>query len=166
VLPLQGDRTPRPYRATSFSEGQAQFSPDGKWVAYTSDESGQDEVYIQSFPDAHAKVRVSPHGGVSPRWAPAGNELYFLATDRRLMAVKFAHANPLQFGEPTRLFDTSVGPGPNRYAPARDGQHFLVSVATPESTAAPLVVMVNWAEQLAIAHRGRRPFSSWKWLTP
>jgi Tol biopolymer transport system component len=155
VLPAQGDRTPHPYLATTFSETEGQFSPDGKWVAYTSDESGRDEVYVQSFPDSHEKLQISTRGGVSPRWAPAGDELYFLSIDRRLMAAKVNLASPLQVGTPTPLFDTSVGLGTNRYVPTRDGHRFLLNIGTRES-AAPLVVVLNWLRHLAITH-GARP---------
>jgi eukaryotic-like serine/threonine-protein kinase len=153
VLPARGDHTPQPYLATSFSEDDAHFSPDGKWVAYTSDESGRDEVYVRSFPDPHNRVQISTEGGASPRWAPAGHELFFLSIDRRLMAVKVDPTKPLQAGMPTPLFDTSVGLGANRYVPSKDGQRFLLSVSTPESSAAPLVVVLNWAEHLTITHR-------------
>ena len=117
VLPLQGDHTPHAYLATPFSESDAHFSPDGKWVAYTSDESGRPEVYVQRFPDSRDKLQVSTRGGVSPRWAPDGHELYFLSIDRRLMSVPVRLTDPLQVGPPTPLFDIPVGLGANRYVP-------------------------------------------------
>ena len=101
VLPLEGDRSPRPYLATRFSETDAHFSPDGKWVAYTSDESGRNEVYLQSFPEPHQKMRISTRGGVSPRWAGSGRELYFLSPERRLMGVNTTLANSLRLGPPS-----------------------------------------------------------------
>jgi Tol biopolymer transport system component len=153
VLPTEGDHSPRPYLNTEFSEAAPQFSPDGKWVAYASDESGRDEVYIiQSFPESGKKVQISTQGGVSPRWAPGGDELFFLSIDRRLMAVKIDLANPLQVATPRPLFDTAVGLGANRYAPAHDGHHFLLSLGTPKASAAPLLVALNWAEHLTITH--------------
>jgi serine/threonine protein kinase/Tol biopolymer transport system component len=155
VLPVQGDRTPHPYLATRFSEGDAQFSPDGKWVAYTSDESGRNEVYVQSFPDLRQSLQISTGGGVSPRWAPSGRELYFLSNERRLMAVKITRANPLQVGTPTPLFDTSVGLGENRYVPTSDGNRFLLNVGTAEGGSAQLVVVLNWAAHVAIMQPAR-----------
>jgi Tol biopolymer transport system component len=149
ALPLDGERTPRLYLATRFSETDAHFSPDGKWVAYTSDEDGRDEVYIQSFPDAHEKVQISTRGGVSPRWARSGRELYFLSTERWLMAVTATLAKPFQVGTIKPLFDAPVGLGGNRYVPAHDGKRFLLNVGTAEGSAAHLVVVLNWAEHLA-----------------
>jgi Tol biopolymer transport system component len=152
VLPLQGDRTPYPYLATTFSEGDAHFSPDGKWVAYTSDESGRNEVYVQSFPDVHEKLQISLNGGATPRWAPSGGELYFLSIERRLMAVTINLTQSPKVGTPTALFDAAVDLGTNRYVPNHDGKRFLLSVDTPESVAAHLVVVVNFLDQLALTH--------------
>jgi hypothetical protein len=153
VLPVQGDRSPHPYVATRCSEAEAHFSPDGKWVAYTSDESGRSEVYVQSFPNPDEKVQISTRGGVSPRWAPSGRELYFLSIERRLMAVPVALSDPLRVGTPTPLFDTAVGLGENRYTATHDGKRFLLNVGTAEGSSAPLVVMLNWAEHLAATQR-------------
>ena len=149
VLPVQGDRSPHPYLATRFSEADAHFSADGKWVAYTSDESGRSEVYVQSFPEPHEKVQISTRGGVSPRWAPSGRELYFLSIERRLIAVQVAMSDPLHVGTPTPLFDAAVGLGENRYVASHDGKRFLLNVGTAEGTSAPLVMVLNWAEHLA-----------------
>ncbi len=154
-LSMQGDRTPHAYLATPFSESDAHFSRDGKWVAYTSDESGRPEVYVQRFPDARDKVQISTSGGVSPRWSPDGFELYFLSIDRQLMAVPIKLANQLQVGSPTRLFDAPVDLGENRYAPSRDGKRFLLSVGVSESSAAQIVVVLNGAGQLSDSHAGR-----------
>ncbi len=155
VLPMHGDHSPHPYLASSFSEEDASFSPNGNWVAYTSDESGRHEVYVQSFPEPHEKVQISNGGGVSPRWAPSGRELYFLSTDSRLMAVEVTPGNALQAGTPTPLFDTSVDLGAHRYAPDRDGRRFLLNVGPAESSASPLVVVLNWAGHLAATQSAR-----------
>ena len=155
VLSMQGDVKPQAYLATPFSESDGHFSRDGKWVAYTSDESGRPEVYVQRFPDARDKVQISTRGGVSPRWGADGHELYFLSIDRQLMTVQIKLTNQLQVGPPTRLFDAPVGLGENRYAPSPDGKHFLLSVPVSESNAAQIVVVLNWAGQLANSHAGR-----------
>ena len=155
VLPLQGDHTPHAYLATPFSESDAQFSPDGQWVAYSSDESGHQEVYVQRFPDNRDKVQVSTRGGVFPRWAPDGHELYFLSIDRLLMAAQIRPTKPLQVGSPTRLFNTSIDLGANRYAPSRDGKRFLLSVGVAERSGAQIVVVLNWADHLSDIDRER-----------
>ena len=151
VLPLQGDHMPRAYLASRFSESDAHFSADGQWVAYTSDESGRQEVYVRHFPDAQDKVQVSTGGGAAPRWAPDGHELYFLSIDRQPMAVPMRLTNPLQVGLPARLFEMSAGFGANRYAPNHDGTRFLLSVGVVENNPAEIVVVLNWAAHL----RGR-----------
>ncbi len=148
VLPLEGDRSPRPYLETSFFETDAHFSPDGRWVAYTSNESGRNEVYVQSFPHPHEKMQVSTRGGVSPRWAPSGRELYFLSAEGGLIGVKATLSDRLRLDAPTLLFDTSVGLGDNRYVPAHDGKRFLLSIGTAQNSAAHLVVILNWADHL------------------
>jgi eukaryotic-like serine/threonine-protein kinase len=155
VLPLQGNTAPYSYVATPFSESDAHFSPDGKWIAYTSDESGRQEVYVQSFPDLGDKVQISTRGGVSPRWAPDGHELYFLSIERQLMAVPIRLTNPLQAGSPTHLFHTSIGLGANRYVPSPDGKRFLFSVGIAESSPAEIVVVLSWADHLASILRAR-----------
>jgi hypothetical protein len=131
-----------------FSEPDAHFSPDGHRITYTSDESGQDEVYVQSYPDPGQKVQISTGGGTLPRWSAHGRELYFLSVDRRLMAVPVTLTPQLQVGTPVALFETSVGLGTNRYAPSADGDRFLLSVPTPENGAAPIVVILNWADHV------------------
>ena len=87
LLPIAGDRTPIALLQTPASEEQAQISPDGRWFAYTSDESGRSEVYVRSFPKPARKWQISTNGGGDGRWRPDGKELYYIADDRRLMAV-------------------------------------------------------------------------------
>lgn len=87
VLPMTGDRKPFPFLETPFRERRGQFSPDGKWVAYESDESGHDEVYVESFPSRRAKWQVSSKGGGYVRWRRDRKELFYIASDRKLMSV-------------------------------------------------------------------------------
>jgi Tol biopolymer transport system component len=87
VLPLDGDRKPFPLIQTEFNESQSQFSPDGRWVAYVSDETGGPQIYVQSFPKLTGKWQVSTDGGTQPRWRHDGKELFYLALDQQLMAV-------------------------------------------------------------------------------
>jgi hypothetical protein len=109
-------------------------------------------VYVQSFPDVHEKLQISLNGGATPRWAPSGGELYFLSIERRLMAVTINLTQSPKVGTPTALFDAAVDLGTNRYVPNHDGKRFLLSVDTPESVAAHLVVVVNFLDQLALTH--------------
>ena len=110
---------------------------------------------MQRFPDPLDKVQISTRGGVSPRWAPDGHELYFLSIDRQLMAVQISLTNRLQVGSPTHLFDTSVGLGANRYVPSHDGRRFLLSVDMAQSSRAQIVVVLNWADHLDSILRAR-----------
>lgn len=125
------------------------FSPDGHLVAYTSNESGRFEIYVETVPRSDRKWPVSTNGGYEPRWRPDGREIYYLSDDRKLMAVA-VRAGP-SFGIPEPLFQTRVAgrPTANRthYVPSRDGQRFLVNMAT-DAAASPITVLLNWTTTL------------------
>jgi Tol biopolymer transport system component len=139
--------------ATSpFDETEGQFSPDGKWVALVSIESGRTEVYVQSFPDGKSRTQVSTAGGTQVRWSPDGKELFYLAPDGKLMAASVAlgGATP-DVKLPVALFQTYLATGTNvvgnkpQYAVSRDGR-FLLNTAV-ESPSAPIVVAFNWMQK-------------------
>src|SRR2546421_2637297 len=110
VLPLEGDRTPFPFLQTDYDERQAQFSPNGKWVAYTSIESGKIEVYVRPFPVGAGKWQVSSGGGDQPRWRGDGKELFYLSADHKLMAVEVnTEALTFEHRAPNALFIARVG---------------------------------------------------------
>jgi Tol biopolymer transport system component len=153
VVPVDGDRKPFAFRATPFGETHAQFSPDTRWIAYTSNESGALEVYVRPFPPAPGKFQVSVNGGRLPRWRRDGRELYYLDPANKLMAVmvKAAPGPPAAFeaGVPQGLFQTRIPPVPDLvnwfpYAPSADGKRFLVNTVTLNPNDAPLTVVVNW----------------------
>src|SRR5262249_29115979 len=104
LLPL-ADLQPKPLVQTSFDELQGVFSPDGRWVAYASNESGAFEVYVQAFPDMQAKRLVSRGGGTEPRWRADGRELFYVSADRRLMVVPTTIGPAFEAGTPETLFD-------------------------------------------------------------
>ena len=144
------DHTPRVIANTSAEEVLAQFSPDGRWVAYQTNESGRFEVVVQPFPDAGGKWQVSTAGGVSPRWRADGKELYFLAPDATMMAVPVtASGTSFEAGTPVALFPTRIVDGGTlsqsrpQYAVARDGR-FLINQPVAEATAAPITMILNW----------------------
>jgi eukaryotic-like serine/threonine-protein kinase len=145
VLPLFGDRKPFPLFQTEFNEWQAQFSPDGKWIAYVSDESGVSQVYVQAFPMQSGKVSISTAGGTQPRWRRDGKELFYLAPDRKLMAVAVMAGTTLEVDSPRPLFQTTLDPAAFRqmYAVSADGNRFLLN-AQLETVAQPLTVVLNW----------------------
>jgi serine/threonine protein kinase/Tol biopolymer transport system component len=132
LLPLAGspqERTPVPYLQTPFRERNAKFSPDGRWVAYQSAESGRDEVYIQAFPSTGAKWQVSNNGGMQPRWRGDGRELFFIneTTQRIWVAGIRASAGRVEIETPQPLFSLLLFPGPAYvYDVTPDGQRFVV----------------------------------------
>src|SRR5262249_58273589 len=111
--PTFGDRKPFPVVQTPLNAMHARLSTDGKWVAYTSDESGEPQVYVQPFPPTGDKKQISPDGGAEPRWRRDGNELFYLATDERLMAVPLPGKNAFAAGVPKALFEGRVPLSPN-----------------------------------------------------
>jgi Tol biopolymer transport system component len=124
---------------------QAALSPDGRWIAYVSQEDGREEVYVQPFPPGHGgKWMVSTQGGSRPSWRRDGRELFFVAADRRLMSVAVeARDAVFRPGMPRELFRLRG----SSYAVAPDGQRFLVSMPAPGPPAA-INVVVNWTADL------------------
>lgn len=152
VLPLDGDRTPIAFLQTDSDERQAQFSPNGKWVAYTSIESGRVEVYVRPFPAAAGKWQVSTGGGEQPRWRRDGKELFYLSADHKLMALEVNTEGPtFEHHAPNALFVTRVGgidtPG-DYYAVTADGQRFLLNNLVEEAAHTPISVVLNWTADL------------------
>jgi dipeptidyl aminopeptidase/acylaminoacyl peptidase len=140
VLPLFGDRTPIPVARTAFNEWDGKFSPDGRWLAYNTNETGRDEVYIEAFPGPGPKTQISVGGGSAPRWRRDGRELFYVSPDSRVMAVPFVPgaAGP-EAGNPSALFTL---PPTSGYEPSPDGQRFLVTSVVSE--ASPISIILNW----------------------
>ncbi|MEP6704957.1 MAG: hypothetical protein ABJB34_09140, partial [Acidobacteriota bacterium] len=153
VLPLTGGGSPFPYLVTDFDEAHAQFSPDGRWIAYTSDESGKAEVYVQSFPVGAGKWQISTTGGDQPQWRNDGKELFYMSQDRNLMGVSISGGTPIEVGRPELLFQTITPAGGltddrNNYVAAKDGQRFLVNTLVDTTNSQPLIFVLNWAADL------------------
>jgi hypothetical protein len=129
---------------TPFNEGREQLSPDGQWLAYESDESGRPEVYIASFQGQAGKWQISTNGGVQPRWAHTGRELFYIAADSRLMSVAITAGETLSPGVPNGLFHVRFDDFPrNAYCVAPDDQRFLFQLPLDELTT-PITVVMNW----------------------
>ncbi len=141
LLPLSGDRKPVPFLQTPSNEGFGRISPEGTWIAYQSDESGQPEVYVTSFPTPGRKGQVSTNGGMRPYWRGDGKELFYIEPQRKLMSVAVNAAKGFDAGVPKELFQMSSGV----YLPARDGQRFLVNVEVQKAVPQPIQVAINWA---------------------
>jgi dipeptidyl aminopeptidase/acylaminoacyl peptidase len=160
ALPLVGEHSPFPVVQTPFDEGAGQISPDGKWVAYESNESGRVDIYVRPFPGPGDHWQVSTAGGNQPRWRPNGKELFYVAPDSHLMAVPIAvraDRQTLEAGAPAPLFPTRLASGANislrgafskpQYAVAPDGR-FLMNVAVDGATAPPITIVLNWEASL------------------
>lgn len=106
LLPTFGDGQPRKYLASEFSEFNGRVSPDGRWMAYTSNETGSNEVFVQSFPEPGRKAQVSKDGGSHPRWRNDGKELFYLGANNKLMAVSVNEGNDFAAGVPAALVET------------------------------------------------------------
>jgi dipeptidyl aminopeptidase/acylaminoacyl peptidase len=154
ALPLFGDRTPFPVLTTTFDERYPQFSPDGRWVAYQSNESGQDDIYVQPFPGPGEKSRISTDGGTQVRWRRDGRELFYIAPDHQLMAVTVppeSTGRKFEVGAPRVLFLSRIWNSPanisskQEYVVSPDGQRFLMLVEPQDAVPAPIRVITNWA---------------------
>jgi Tol biopolymer transport system component len=149
VCPVQGDHKPQPYLKAPYYIVHGRFSPDGKWVAYTSNESGEPEVYVESFPAGHGKWQISNHGGDQAMWRWDGKELFYLALDRTMMAVSIKESTGVEAASPISLFATTVPYSGltdyrNNYAVSHDGQKFLVNTLDERAGQKPFTAIVNW----------------------
>ncbi|HKO54958.1 MAG TPA: hypothetical protein VJ276_03710, partial [Thermoanaerobaculia bacterium] len=134
--------------AGPHDEAQGQFSPDGRFIAYASDESGRPEVYVQPFPPTGAKWQVSGSGGEQPRWRRDGKELFFVAPDKKLMAAAVTlGSGAFDASPPKPLFDTTLSVGylgiSQAYDVDRDGQRFVIASTDPTVPAAPIEIIVK-----------------------
>jgi hypothetical protein len=133
-----------PYIRASGNQIEGRFSPDMRWVAYQSDESGRNEIYVDSFPQPHKKVPISTAGGRYPVWRKDGQELFYVSLDEKLMAVAMKPgADSMEPSLPHELFalpNVTTGLGP--FEVASDGQRFLIPVTTDKVE--PLTVIINW----------------------
>jgi len=154
-MPLLGDRKPIAFAKERFEEWGAQFSPDSRWVAYASTESGSPEVYVAEVEQPGNKTRVSVGGGSTPRWRGDGRELFYAAADNRsVMAVPITLASRVVAAVPKRLF--TIGRTPAARDRARnvvydvtpDGTRFLVSIPEGEPSSSRVTIVMNWTSAL------------------
>jgi serine/threonine protein kinase/Tol biopolymer transport system component len=152
VLPRSADQKPYAVVQTTFNEMKGRLSPDGKWIAYQSTESGTTQVTVQSFPPSGARWQVSTNGGYQPKWRRDGKELFYVASDKKLMVVQVkAEGNRFEIGAPQPLFEMPIGNLPLNGSPfydvTRDGRRFIVSAAVP-APPMPMTVVLNWTAEL------------------
>lgn len=163
LLPVDGAPKPQPLLQTTFDENQARFSPDGRWVAYQSSESGRPEIYVTRS-DGSGKWQISGAGGVSARWRRDGRELFFVSSDDFLTSVDVnGTGTAFQIGNMRKLFGVrlrraayfsrftggaaNLGAG-RSYDVTPDGQRFIVNVVPDDATSPPITVITNWTATL------------------
>jgi Tol biopolymer transport system component len=151
LLPLAGDPKPVSFLSAPGDQGHGNFSPDGRLVAYSSNESGRVEVHVQTFPLTDRQWTVSTAGGYEPRWRADGREMYYLSLNQRVMAVAVGPGP--SFGAPTELFHERVAAGGvswqrMHYVPSRDGRRFLINTPIGEAATIPITVVLNWTAAL------------------
>ncbi|MBK5254452.1 MAG: PD40 domain-containing protein [Vicinamibacteria bacterium] len=149
TIPVDGTAA-IPYLQTPFNEHSGRISPDGSWMAYVSDESGTEEIYVQSFPNPGRKRRVSTGGGLSPVWGPTARTLFYLAPSGEVMEAELSpSAGGIEVRPARALFKVPppVGTGwhdRNQFAVTADGQRFLISLPVEDPSPRDITVILNW----------------------
>jgi serine/threonine protein kinase len=149
LLPLDGDRTLRPFLQTPAAEAHAAFSPDGRLLAYASDESGLPQIYVQEIGGARDRWQVTTDGADEPLWRADGKELYYVGLDRVLYAAPVKSLTPFAAGAPAKLFPINmpllaISGNRSVYSPAADGQRFLVNPRIGAESEPGFRVIMNW----------------------
>ncbi|HKF58523.1 MAG TPA: hypothetical protein VKJ45_23990, partial [Blastocatellia bacterium] len=152
MLGLQRDRKPQPFLQTPANESGPIFSPDGRWLAYLSDETGRQEIYVRPFPGPGGKMQISTEGGTEPMWARNGRELFYRNGDK--MMVTAVETTPVFTAAKPRLlfeghYETGFSAFERNYDLSSDGQRFLmIKPGEQESAATQLNVVLNWSDEL------------------
>jgi Tol biopolymer transport system component len=147
-----GERRPMPLVQTPFNEHLGRVSPDGRWLAYMSNESGSNEIYVQTFPPGGGKWRISTSGGMEPVWRGDGRELFYMGLDGSLMAVNVTGGAGFQTSAPAALFKPGVSRGflyEPTYAVSHDGRRFLINTFTEEPKTLPTKILFNWRASIS-----------------
>ncbi|MGB9075179.1 MAG: protein kinase [Terriglobales bacterium] len=144
------ERVAKPLLQATWTVRNAQFSPDGRWIAYASNETGSWEIYVSPFPSMNGKWQLSSGGGQEPRWCQDGKELFYLSADGKMMAVAVTTGASFKAGSPVALFQTHrrqpvSSQDDFSYDVSGDGQRFLIATKVDEAGAAPLSILLNWA---------------------
>jgi eukaryotic-like serine/threonine-protein kinase len=152
TLPLANPYDAKPVlQSTAFNQFQGQISPDGRFVAYVSDESGRFEVYVQRYPPASDKWQISSNGGLQPLWRADGNELFFVTAEQKLMSVEVKTGSSFKSSVPRELFQTPLQlAGGYNYAVSPDGERFLMNSSLETSEGSPMTIVLNWNAKLPV----------------
>jgi predicted Ser/Thr protein kinase len=146
ALPMDGSGEPIPVLQSEFAEVRASLSPDGRWMVYESNESGDWEVYVTQFPDPGGKWQVSTNGGSEPRWSADGSGIFYLDVTQKLVTVPVSTGDTFRAGLPETLFDAGLFPllARNRYSVTDDGERFLMLSPIGGESIRPISVVLNW----------------------
>jgi len=139
VLPMNGEKQPVAIAQSAYEESEARFSPDGRWIAYTSNESGRFEVYVQPFPGPGSRTQISTGGGRWPQWRRDGKELFYSSSNRLMAQSVVVNGSRAEPGTAMTLFSM---PGSSLYAASPDGQRFLINEITKPPS--PITILLNW----------------------
>ncbi|HYK42718.1 MAG TPA: hypothetical protein VE007_10050 [Thermoanaerobaculia bacterium] len=143
------DKKSSAFLSTPSSEANGRFSPDVRWLAYTSDDSGRNEVYVQPFPATGGKWQISTAGGGQPVWNRNGKEIFYVSADNKLMVVDVKADPGFEAGTPRALFDVRLKSGTGwKYDISPDGQRFLANIAVEEVKANLITLVLNWAAEI------------------
>ena len=147
------ERVAKPLLQAKWTVQNAQFSPDGRWIAYASNETGSMEIYVSPFPSASGKWQVSRGGGLEPRWRQDGKELFYVSPDGKMMAVAVKTGASIEASSPVAMFQTHrrqpvATLDVFSYDVSSDGQRFLIATKIEEPGSAPLSVVLNWASEM------------------
>jgi Tol biopolymer transport system component len=153
VLPMSGDQRPYRFLPGTSADVQGQFSPDGHWVSYSSNESGRWQIYVAPFPGPGGKYQISAGGGQQPRWPRDGKELFFLSPRRTLMAAPVKTGSTFEFSAPIALYETRAHEPLTAeefftYDVSPDGQRFLINANAEQKDIRPVDILLNWSSQL------------------
>ena len=147
LLPISGNQKPIPLIRSEFNEDRADVSADGNWIAYSSDESGRSEIYVQTMPPSGARYQISNDGGSEPQWRQDGKEIFFISPDKQLMAAQILRKDPFETSIPKALFviqERFIGPERGTYAVSNDGNRFLINTVSENSMSNAVHLITNW----------------------
>jgi hypothetical protein len=152
---MDGSEKPKRFLQTPYNEFRGQVSPDGRWIAYVTNETGSDEIMVESFPQPGQRKRISPEGGSFPQWRADGRELYYFAPSsnqrRTLMAVRIDTGSTFSASRPESLFQVPpLGDNPRRgpFAPIGNGDRFLMNLSVPDTKPRSITLVLNWPSLL------------------
>jgi len=158
IMPLSARKKPFPFIENEFDKGFPTFSPDGRWLAYSSSESGRFEVYVTPFPGAKSKWQVSGSGGTFPRWRADGKEIFYLGADHRIRATEIAaRGSSVRIGSTEMLFRVQTVPLPiSPFDVTADGRRFLMNaMPSVQEDQEPVALLINWTKRVNLTSPGR-----------